>query len=266
MLYTSQRKPQARSQSCLNVTHCLVNAEGSCCHRNNASVQWLSWQTYPSGSHVAWFQIDHGNQKRWHSHCCLSSFSHRWPKGNHHKPVLQIYERSELRLFGWRVWLRGLVEKEGEIDWEGSEVMEMFLEWWKYSTSWLHVGYISICICQNWSILHLASVHFTVCKLYFHYKKAILFLLQEANIGTILILLISNLSFWYQLEKGSPEVPFLAHYTPLCAVVDGTQDLESKACIRSPHHPPLPPLTKSKTFGKSLDLSEALLLHLYNRG
>lgn len=57
----------------------------------------------------------------------------------------------------------------------------------------------------------IVSVRFTVCKLYFHYEKAILFLLQKANIGAILILLISKLPLWYQLEKGSPEVPFLAH-------------------------------------------------------
>lgn len=134
MLYTSQRKPQARSQSCLNVTHCLVNAEGSCCHRNNASVQWLSWQTYPSGSHVAWFQIDHGNQKRWHSHCCLSSSSHRWPKGNHHKSVLQICG-TEIRTEV--IWLEDVIEGtggEGGGDWlrriwsDGnvSGVMEIF--------------------------------------------------------------------------------------------------------------------------------------------
>lgn len=60
-------------------------------------------------------------------------------------------QKLQWRLFGRRMLLRGLVGKEGEIDWEGYEVMEMFLEWWECSASWLYVGYTSICICQNWS-------------------------------------------------------------------------------------------------------------------
>lgn len=170
----------------------------------------ISWQLYPRGLHVAWYQDDRGNQKRWQGPCCQSSPSHRWPKQSHLKAVFRSY--------GMEIGTEVIRQEDMTGGWVltemGHEVMEMSLEWWKYSTSWLYVVYMSVCICQKWSN---CTLRFTVHKLYFHYKKAIL-LLQEATRGAILIFLTFNLPFWYQLKKGSPEVPFLAPWTPLCAV------------------------------------------------
>lgn len=98
--------------------------------------------------------------------------------------------------------------------------------------------------------VHFVAVHFTVGQLHFHYKKAILFLIQEAKRRAILTPLTSNLRFWYQVKRGSPEVPFLA----VCAVADHTQNSESK-CL---HLKPCLRPTKPLTLRKFLDLSEPL--------
>lgn len=71
------------------------------------------------------------------------------PIGDHNRTIINQFpksmgQKSELKLFGKRMWLKELVGKEGKIDWEGQEVTEL-------STSWLYVHYMSICICQNWS-------------------------------------------------------------------------------------------------------------------